>query len=133
MTITGKRIEVNGLAQLSRIAPDLRRFGETSVAPNKAGYHIDGLVAELIGILDAPEVDKVRLVGHDRGSAICRHTCLRHRDRIDRYAALSVGHPGAYAHAASSRSSSRTTSVLLDSLALGEVGRLPLTGGFGAG
>jgi pimeloyl-ACP methyl ester carboxylesterase len=52
----------------------------------------------LIGILDALEVDKVRLVGHDRGSAICCHTCLRHPDRIGRYAAPSVAHPGVYAH-----------------------------------
>jgi pimeloyl-ACP methyl ester carboxylesterase len=80
------------------IAPDLRGFGETAMPPKKADYHIDRLVGDLIGILDALEVDKVRLVGHDWGSAICWHACLRHPERIDRYAALSVGHPSAYAH-----------------------------------
>jgi pimeloyl-ACP methyl ester carboxylesterase len=80
------------------IAPDLRGFGDTAMPPKKADYHIDRLVADLIGILDALDVDKVRLAGHDWGSAICWHTCLRHPDRIDRYAALSVGHPSAYAH-----------------------------------
>jgi pimeloyl-ACP methyl ester carboxylesterase len=75
------------------IAPDLRGFGATDAPPNEADYHIDLLVADLIGILDALEVDNVHLVGHDWGSAICWHTCLRHPDRIDRYAALSVGHP----------------------------------------
>ena len=80
------------------IAPDLRGFGETAAPPNKADYHIDRLVADLIGILDALDVDRVRLVGHDWGSAICWHTLLRHPERIDRYAALSVGHPSVYAH-----------------------------------
>jgi pimeloyl-ACP methyl ester carboxylesterase len=80
------------------IAPDLRGFGESTAPPNTADYKIDRLVSDLIGILDVLEVRKVRLVGHDWGSAICWHTCLRHPDRIDRYVALAVGHPSAYAH-----------------------------------
>jgi len=80
------------------IAPDLRGFGESTAPPNRADYKIDLLVSDLIGLLDALGVRTVRLVGHDWGSAICWHTCLRHPDRIDRYVALSVGHPNAYAH-----------------------------------
>ena len=55
-------------------------------------------MSDLIGILDASRCVKVRLVGHDWGSVICWHTCIRHPDRIDRYVALSVGHPSAYVH-----------------------------------
>lgn len=80
------------------IAPDLRGFGETTAPPRTADYHIDLLVGDVIGVLDALGVRKVRLVGHDWGSAICWQTCLRHPERIDRYVALSVGHPSAYAH-----------------------------------
>ena len=80
------------------IAPDLRGFGETTAPPGKVDYGIDLLVGDLIGVLDALGVKSVRLVGHDWGSAICWHTTLRHPDRIDRYVALSVGHPNSYAH-----------------------------------
>jgi pimeloyl-ACP methyl ester carboxylesterase len=78
------------------IAPDLRGFGESTAPPNIADYKIDLLVSDLIGLLDALGVPSVRLVGHDWGSAICWHTCIRHPDRINRYVALSVGHPSAY-------------------------------------
>ena len=80
------------------IAPDLRGFGESTAPPNTADYKVDLLVSDLIGVLNALGVPKVRLVGHDWGSAICWHTCIQHPDRIDRYVALSVGHPSAYAH-----------------------------------
>ena len=50
-------------------------------------------MSDVIGVLDALGVRTVRLVGHDWGSAICWHTVIRHPDRIDRYAALAVGHP----------------------------------------
>ena len=80
------------------IAPDLRGFGQTAAPPNTIDYGIDRLVSDVIGVLDALGVRTVRLVGHDWGSAICWHTVIRHPDRIDRYAALSVGHPNAYEH-----------------------------------
>ncbi len=81
------------------IAPDLRGFGDSGMAPHTSGYKIDEFVADLIAILDALGVnDKVRLVGHDWGAAVGWQTCMQHPDRIDRYAALAVGHPTAYAH-----------------------------------
>jgi pimeloyl-ACP methyl ester carboxylesterase len=81
------------------IAPDLRGFGDSDMAPHTSGYKIDEFVADLIAILDALGVnDTVRLVGHDWGAAVGWQTCMQHPDRIDRYAALAVGHPTAYAH-----------------------------------
>ncbi|MGH2578355.1 MAG: alpha/beta fold hydrolase, partial [Actinomycetota bacterium] len=81
------------------IAPDLRGFGESEMPPKKADYKIDEFVADLMAILDALGVSgKVRLAGHDWGAAVGWQTCMQHPDRIDRYAALAVGHPTAYAH-----------------------------------
>ena len=80
------------------IAPDLRGFGETTAPPNRDDYKIDRFVGDLIAILDDLEVAKVRLVGHDWGAAVGWQTCMQHPERIDRYAALAVGHPTAYAH-----------------------------------
>ena len=80
------------------IAPDLRGFGETTAPLSRSEYKIDEFVEDLIAILDALDVPTVRLVGHDWGAAVGWQTCIRHGDRIDRYAALAVGHPSAYAH-----------------------------------
>jgi pimeloyl-ACP methyl ester carboxylesterase len=80
------------------IAPDLRGFGESTAPRRRNDYQIDEFVEDLIAILDALDVPTVRLVGHDWGAAVGWQTCIRHADRIDRYAALAVGHPSAYAH-----------------------------------
>ena len=80
------------------IAPDLRGFGETTAPREKNDYKIDRFVEDLMRILDALDVQTVRLVGHDWGAAVGWQTCIQHADRIDRYAALAVGHPSAYAH-----------------------------------
>ena len=80
------------------IAPDTRGCGETQMMPRESDYHIDHLVADLLGLLDALKIDKVRLVGHDWGAMQAWHFVLRHPDRVHRFIALSVGHPHAYAH-----------------------------------
>jgi len=79
------------------IAPDLRGCGQTDIARGVRAYRIQHLVSDLVGILDALGVEKVRLVGHDWGAVIAWQLCMRHPERIDRYLALSVGHPTAYA------------------------------------
>ena len=82
------------------IAPDLRGFGETSVPTRTDDFKIHEFVADLAAILDALGVhDKVRLVGHDWGAAVGWKMCMQHPNRVDRYAALAVSHPTAYAHA----------------------------------
>jgi pimeloyl-ACP methyl ester carboxylesterase len=80
------------------IAPDLRGFGDSSAPPGRADYKADKIVGDLIGILDALDVQSVRLVAHDWGAVIGWLMCMRHPERIERYVAMSVGHPTAYAH-----------------------------------
>lgn len=79
------------------IAPDTRGCGDSAVPPRVADYRIDRLVDDLIGVLDALGVKKVKLVGHDWGAVIAWWLCMRHPERVERYAALSVGHLSAYA------------------------------------
>lgn len=81
------------------IAPDMRGCGESEMAPARRDYHIDFLVGDLVALLDALGIEQVRLVGHDWGAVICWQLCIRHPERVSRYAALSVGHPTAYARA----------------------------------
>jgi pimeloyl-ACP methyl ester carboxylesterase len=78
------------------IAPDTRGCGETEISYRRSDYHIDNLVADLIALLDALEIDKVRLVAHDWGAGISWQLAIDHPQRVDRYVALATGHPMAY-------------------------------------
>lgn len=81
------------------IVPDMRGCGDSEAPVDEASYRLPLLVDDCIRILDALGVQKVRLVGHDWGAVIGWRFCMDHPDRVDRYAALSVGHPAAYATA----------------------------------
>jgi pimeloyl-ACP methyl ester carboxylesterase len=78
------------------IAPDTRGCGDTEISSRRGDYHITNLVTDLIELLDALHIDEVRLVGHDWGSAICWQLAIDHPERVNRYVALSTGHPMAY-------------------------------------
>jgi len=73
------------------IAPDLRGAGQTD-APAE-GYDMDTLVADVIGLLDALDLNRVVLVAHDWSALIGFELCLRHPDRVSRYVAISVPAP----------------------------------------
>ena len=79
------------------IAPDTHGCGDSAVEPAVADYRVDTLVADLVGLLDALQIDKVRLVAHDWGAAIAWNLVVAHPERVERYVALSVGHIAAYA------------------------------------
>lgn len=81
------------------IAPDLRGCGLSDAPAQTSAYRVENLVADLKALLDELGVAKVRLVGHDWGSIVGWMFCLAHPQRVDRYVAMSVGHPGAYARA----------------------------------
>lgn len=81
------------------IVPDLRGCGDSAVPPRVSDYRLEQLVADLVALLDRLGVDRVRLVAHDWGAVIGWQLCLRHPSRVDRFVALSVGHPNAYASA----------------------------------
>jgi pimeloyl-ACP methyl ester carboxylesterase len=79
------------------IAPDQRGFGLTEAPSETKAYAIEHYVADLAALLDALGLKKVLLVGHNWGAAVCWQFCMRHPERVDRYVAVSVGHPTAYA------------------------------------
>jgi pimeloyl-ACP methyl ester carboxylesterase len=79
------------------IAPDTRGCGDSDVPPRVGDYRADVLVSDLVGLLDALGIGKVRLVAHDWGAIQGWLFAARHPERVDRYVALSVGHPAAYA------------------------------------
>jgi pimeloyl-ACP methyl ester carboxylesterase len=81
------------------IAPDTRGCGQSDAPVGTKHYALDLLVADLVALLDALGIERVRLVGHDWGAVIGWQFAIRHPERVERYVALSVGHPAAYARA----------------------------------
>ncbi|MBL6750437.1 MAG: alpha/beta fold hydrolase [Nevskia sp.] len=81
------------------IAPDLRGYGQSDAPAACRDYAMPQLLGDVVGLLDALQVSKVRLVGHDWGAALGWQLCMAYPERVDRYVALSVGHPRAYAGA----------------------------------
>jgi pimeloyl-ACP methyl ester carboxylesterase len=76
------------------IAPDLRGFGESD---QPGSYEVGAHVADLLGVLDRLEVSAAHVVGHDWGAAIGWVLASLAPDRVRSLAALSVGHPAAFA------------------------------------
>jgi pimeloyl-ACP methyl ester carboxylesterase len=79
------------------ICPDLRGFGD-SEAPASAGrlgaaYEKERLADDLLGLLDALELERVGLIGHDWGGLAGFLACLRAPQRFAGFLALAINHP----------------------------------------
>lgn len=75
------------------ICPDLRGFG-WSDAP-ASSYAKEELACDVIALLDALGLDRVRLVGHDWGGFVAFLAALRAPERFSGLLALSIVHPWA--------------------------------------
>lgn len=86
------RTLIPGLAERYRvICPDLRGFG-WSEAP-RGSYAKDELAEDIVHLLDALELERVRLVGHDWGGYVGFLLCLKHPERVVRYFAMTTAQP----------------------------------------
>ena len=56
-------------AGLRAIAPDMRGYGLTDQPADVAGYAIPSLCADLVGLLDALDIERAIFCGHDWGGA----------------------------------------------------------------
>ncbi len=83
---------IPALAESHRVVcPDLRGLGWSDAPP--WGYEKESMAADAIALLDALEIDRVGLLGHDWGGYAGFLMCLRHPDRVERLIALNTGHP----------------------------------------
>ena len=73
------------------ICVDQRGFGWSDAPPT--GYTTGDRVADLLGLLDALGLDRVRLVGHEWGAWTGFAACLRAPERFSHFLALNVVHP----------------------------------------
>jgi pimeloyl-ACP methyl ester carboxylesterase len=70
------------------IAIDLRGFGWSDAPPG--GYEKENLATDILAVLDALDLDQVKLVGHDWGGWIGFLLCLRAPERFSRYLSLNI-------------------------------------------
>ncbi|AWH21669.1 MULTISPECIES: alpha/beta hydrolase [Stenotrophomonas] len=64
------------------IAPDLRGYGETEKPAT--GYDKRSMAQDIVALLDTLGIDKVALVGHDRGARVATRLAKDHPQRVDR-------------------------------------------------
>ncbi|UOT02148.1 alpha/beta hydrolase [Rhodococcus opacus] len=81
---------------LRTYAPNQRGYSPGARPDGVDSYRIDHLVADVIGLLDALDLDTAHLVGHDWGAAVAWVVAARHPDRIISLTTVSVPHPGAF-------------------------------------
>lgn len=94
-----KQIDVLSAAGYQLIMPDMRGYGASDAPAGTDAYRLDTLSADVVGLLDAMDIERAYLIGHDWGSLVGWHVCMQAPQRVTRFAALSVGHPNAYAGA----------------------------------
>ncbi|KAF8064694.1 yfhM [Scenedesmus sp. PABB004] len=86
------------LTALSRrffcVAPDLHGLGRSDRPAALAAYRLPAVAAALVELLDALQLRRAAVVGHDWGAAAAWALTLAAPERVSRLAALSVGHPG---------------------------------------
>lgn len=64
------------------IAPDLRGYGETEKPAT--GYDKRNMANDLVGLLDELGIEKIALIGHDRGARVATRFAKDHPDRVER-------------------------------------------------
>lgn len=83
---------IGPLAERHRVVcPDLRGFGWSEAPPS--GYEKEQLASDLLGVMDALELERVGLVGHDWGGWVAFLAALRAPERFEGLLALSIAHP----------------------------------------
>lgn len=74
------------------IAPDLRGFGDSDRPASVEAYGIPLSVRDMVMLLDRLEVQRAHVVCHDFGAAVGWVLAATQPTRVERFAALSVGH-----------------------------------------
>src|SRR3984893_17233175 len=77
-------------AGLRAIAPDQRGYGDTGGPEPIEAYTQREIVADLIGMLDAMEIEKCVVVGHDWGGVVAWNAALMAPARIERVIVLNT-------------------------------------------
>jgi len=81
---------------LRTLVPLQRGYAATARPEHRRNYRMSELAADVIALLDAAEIDRAHLVGHDWGGAVGWALAAHHSDRIQSLTVLSTPHPTAF-------------------------------------
>jgi pimeloyl-ACP methyl ester carboxylesterase len=81
------------------VVPDLRGYGQSDKPAEVDAYNLLFLAGDVAAVLDALDIGRAHVVGHDWGSALAWVMAAMAADRVDHLVALSVGNPAAFAAA----------------------------------
>ncbi len=86
------RHQLTGLAAAGYrvIAPDMRGYGDSDAPAEPGAYSVDILAKDVVGVLDALDLDQATLVGHDWGAMVVWSTALFHPQRFNGVIGMSV-------------------------------------------
>lgn len=77
-------------------APNLRGYGNTSRPEGVMAYHIDRLVDDVAGLINASGAKETLLVGHDWGAIIAWQVAMRKVKPLERLVIMNVPHPACF-------------------------------------
>src|SRR5262249_12880697 len=78
------------------IVPDLRGYGRSDKPEAVDAYSMSALARDVMAILDALQIGKAHVVGHDWGAALAWVMATFAPGNVDHLVVLSVGHPGGF-------------------------------------
>ena len=81
------------------LTPDLRGYGRSGKPADVDAYNLLVIAADVTAVLDDAGVASARVVGHDWGASLAWAVAILAPDRVERVAALSVGHPASFTRA----------------------------------
>lgn len=77
-------------------APNLRGYGKTTRPTEVAAYHIDRLVEDVAGLVEAAGAKETLLVAHDWGAIISWHVAMRKAIALERLVIMNLPHPACF-------------------------------------
>jgi pimeloyl-ACP methyl ester carboxylesterase len=91
----GWRKQIPALAEAGCrvIVPDQRGYNLSDKPKGIRAYRVEELVADVVGLIDALEYERVNVVGHDWGAIVAWMLAIRHPDRLHRLGIVNVPHP----------------------------------------
>lgn len=92
------RHQISPLAQAGyRVwAPDLRGYGGTTRPTGIEDYTIETLMDDVTGLLNAAQVQRAVLVGHDWGGIIAWYYAMRYAGRVEALVIVNAPHPACF-------------------------------------
>lgn len=98
------------------VAPDMRGYNLSDKPEGIDQYHINQLVADLIGLADHLGWNKFTLVAHDWGGYVAWWLAIKHPERLERLISINIPHPAIFRQVLASNPAQQQASAYIPRL-----------------